>query len=276
MPIAVLEELCRLAQASFDKAKEVADAIQLSTHVEFSEVVKEAKHYSRTGARLLAREPGYENLEITLGVKAWGALLAFDLRDSSNLAAKMSPRDMYLIMHTYLPTVLAVIKKADGIVVGLRGDGAIACFGLVESGEGKPRVTKDQAGRAVAKACNCGDAIVKAVHLVVNGVLAKAKIGTEKIKVGVGKDELRVGVGIDVGDIVATKIGLGEAHELTAYGTAVNFCCKRSFGNDKVVLTKRARDMFPKEPGGKTQFPAYPDKDDAYILRYPDSHKTLG
>ena len=276
MPVARIKDLLRLAQTSFDEAKRVADAIHLSTHADFAEVLNEVKHYRRTGARILAHEPGYKHLEPFRGIKAWAALLAFDLRSSSKLAEKLSPRDMYLVMHTYLPTALAVVRKADGIVVGLRGDGAIACFGLVESGSDKTAVTKEQSEKAVSIACDCGDAIVKAVNLVVNAVLAKAKIGYEKIRVGVGKDRLLVGVGIDAGDIVATKIGLGEAHELTAYGTPVNRCCKRSFGNDMVVLTKRAKDMFPTRPGGRTRFPAYTDKQDAFILRYPASHATLG
>lgn len=267
MAVARLDDLIRLAQASFDLAKDAAESINLSTVARFEESVKYARAKSLSvNARLLSDEPGYDDLPTYRGIKAWGALLSFDMRRSSELAKKVSPRNMYIIMHTYLPTTLAVIQEGGGIVVGLRGDGAIACFGLVEVGEDRPRVTTKQAEEAVTAACDCGDAIVKAVQKAVNPVIEAGGI-----KVG----KLQVGVGIDVGEIVGTKIGLGEAHELTAYGNAVNQCCKRSFGNDAVILTKLAKDMFPKGDNGKTKFRAYPEREDAYVLHYPTSYNTL-
>jgi class 3 adenylate cyclase len=267
--IASLEELLDIAQDAFDQAMEVASTIKLSL---FTESVKYARTKSlRIGARLLAHEPSVEELGDFWGLRAWAALLSFDLRDSSTLAVDMAPRDVYAIMHTYLTTMLKVIEKSSGIVVGLRGDGAIASFGWVEVGDDKPRVTGKQAGTAVQIACDCGDAMVHAMKKVINPVLKKGGI---KIKIK-GRDKLQMGVGIDVGEIVATRIGLGEAHEFTAYGTAVNHCCKRSFGNDEVVLTKRAKDMFPKKKGGKTKFHRHATKEDAFILRYPDSYRTV-
>jgi hypothetical protein len=267
--IASLKELLDIAQDAFEKATEVADTIELSM---FSESVKYARAKSaRLGARLLACEPSVEDLDHFWGLKAWSALLSFDLRKSSELAIDMTPRDMYAIIHTYLTTMLAIIKNAEGIVVGLRGDGAIASFGWVEVGEGKPPVKEEQAKHAIGRACDCGDAMVKAMALVVNPVLKKGGIKSKVKSFG----KLKMGVGIDVGNIVATKIGLGEAHEFTAYGTAVNNCCKRSFGNDEVILTKRAKDVFPKKSGGKTMFHRHATKDDSFILHYPDTYKTL-
>jgi class 3 adenylate cyclase len=184
----------------------------------------------------------------------------------SQLAVKIGPRNMYIAMHTYLPTMLRIVEEFKGIVVGLRGDGAIACFGLVQAGDDQPRVTSEQAENAVRKACDCGDVMVKAMQKVVNPVLQYGKI--------MSGDGL-IGVGIDVGEIVATRIGIGEAHELTAYGTAVNTCCKRSCGNDLVILTKHAKKMFPKSKGGKTRFRPYLDKPDAFILRYPADYHVL-
>ncbi len=127
------------------------------------------------------------------------------------------------------------------------------------------RVKGEQAKAAVEKACDAGDAMVKAIDAVVN--LALREGGVE--------DGLQIGVGIDIGDIVATNIGLGKAHELTAYGSCVNNCCKRSFGNNAVILTHDAMRMFPSEPGGRTRFQRYPGVDDAYVLHYPDDYQTL-
>jgi hypothetical protein len=269
--------LLRTAQESFDRAKEAADAIRLSAapFEAFGEIVKNAAYRTKAlREQMLSDKPQYERLKPYMGLKAWGALASFDLRKSSELATLVSPRDMYLVMHTYLPTCLAVVEQSGGVVVGLRGDGAIVCFGLVDVGEGQA-VNRQQAETAVTAACDCGDAIVKAMQKVINPVLAREQIRKGKELVGVGRGQLQVGIGIDVGEIVATRIGLGGANELTAYGVAVNHCCKRSYGNDMVILTKRAKDTFPEATGGRTGFRLYPDKTDDYILRYPDDYNTL-
>lgn len=259
MVLTKLNDLLLFAQDCFDEADTAAKAIRLST---FSESVKNAKSY---GARLLADEPGFSDVHTFRGMRAWGALLAFDLRRSSARALALGPKDTYVTMHTYLPTMLSIVDSAGGVVVGLRGDGAIACFGLVDLTPEGMTVTTEQAERAVSKACDCGDAMVKAIDKVVNKVLVKGGV----------RGGLQVGVGIDVGNIVATNIGLGGARELTAYGNCVNKCCKRSCGNNLVILTLDARKMFPTSPGGRTKFRRYKDEADAFILRYPDGYHTL-
>ncbi len=273
-----LSDLRSTAQESYDKATSAADSIRLSRDkVEaFSESIKYAAgRVKALRESMLEDKPEYSELPTYKGLKAWGALLSFDLRNSSALAREVSPRDMYVIMHTYLPTALAVIEGFEGAVVGLRGDGAIASFGLVDTSEGQPPVAPKQAEHAVERACDCGDAIVKAVKRVVNPVLAKGAIKRKDGKtVGVGEGVLEVGVGIDVGDIVATRIGLSGANELTAYGTAVNECCKLSTGRDEVILTHRAREMFPKEEGGLTSFTRHRTKN-GFVLHYPPDYQTL-
>jgi class 3 adenylate cyclase len=168
VPIALIVDLLTFAQNCLDEAEKAAKTICLST---FNESIKYAKSYR---GRLLADEPGYSEVKTFWGMRAWGALLAFDLRKSSARALELGPRDTYLTMHTFLPTMLSLIDSAGGIVVGLRGDGAIACFGLVDQSEGKPKVSSEQASEAVQKACRCGDAMVKAIDAVVNKVLVEA------------------------------------------------------------------------------------------------------
>lgn len=260
MPIALIADLLTFAQDCLDEAEKAAKTIRLST---FNESIKCAKSYR---GRLLADEPGYSEVKTFWGMRAWGALLAFDLRKSTDRALELGPRDTYLTMHTYLPTMLSLIDSAEGIVVGLRGDGAIACFGLVDLTTEDEKVSSEQATDAVRQACRCGDAMVKAIDAVVNKVLEKAGI----------RGGMQVGVGIDVGKIVATNIGFGSASELTAYGNCVNKCCKRSCGNNMVILTQEAKRMFPKSEGGKTEFYRYKGEPDAFILRYPSTYKTLG
>src|SRR5262249_10080455 len=144
----------------------------------------------------------------------YAAILSFDIRKSTDRALRIGPRDTYITMHTYLPTMLKIIDEAKGLSVGLRGDGALACFGLVDTSE-SPRVTNEDCTRAVRRATNCAHAMIEAIDTVVNPVLLEGDI----------EGELRMGVGIDIGDIVATNIGLGDARDLTAYGNCVNKAC---------------------------------------------------
>lgn len=259
MAIAAVADLLRLAKRCRKEAEDAAKAIHLST---FTEAVKYAKSI---GARMLGDEPAYSELPPFRGLRAWGALLSFDLRRSSARALEVGPRDTYVTMHTYLPTMLSLVECAGGIVVGLRGDGAIACFGLVELTEAGRKVKTAEADFAVGKACDCGDAMVKAIDAVVNPVLKEGNV----------RGGLQVGVGIDVGEIVATNIGLGDAKELTAYGNCVNKCCKRSTGQNEVVLTLDAKNMFPTDPKGRTGFRRYRDEADAFVLHYPPDYRTL-
>jgi hypothetical protein len=263
MMIAQLAELLALAQGCFDAAKQAAKEIHLSESAQFSEITKNREKF---GARLLATEPGYAEIKPFSGMKAWGALLSFDLRKSTARALELGPRDTYLTMHTYLPTMLRIIEGAGGLVVGLRGDGAIACFGIIDLTNEEVRVTSKEAEKAVRAASDCGHAMVDAIDAVVNRVLRNSGV----------KGGLLVGVGIDVGQIVATNIGLDGARDLTAYGNCVNTCCKRSCGNNLVILTLEAKKMFPKGKGGRTKFARYKGKDDHFILHYPGDYKTLG
>jgi hypothetical protein len=267
MSVASIADLLSFARDCFYKAKKVAIDIKLPD-VSETKRFSEARQYMRTKASLslLADKEEYEDIPAFYGIRAWGSLLSFDLRKSSELAVRLGPRKMYCVLHTYMPTVLKVIERVEGDIVGLRGDGAIACFGLVPVGDGQSRVTQEQGETAIKAACRCGDAIVKTLQKVINPVLRTG---------GMIQDDLRVGVGIDVGEIVATRIGLRGVQELTAYGTPVNHCCKRSFGNDMVILTKRAKDTYPKKENGLKLFRPYPNKEDAFILRYPDTYQTL-
>src|SRR5262249_4851755 len=152
------------------------------------------------------------------------------------------PHATYITMHTFLPTMLSIVANVDGIVVGLRGDGAIACIGMVDSSperEGE-ELTNQKAARAVAKACQCGGAMVKAIDRGVNRVLREAGV----------EGGLQMGVGIDAGGFVATNIGLGNARDLTAYGDCVNAACKlSSVDNNSVMLTHYAKGIFPTKKG---------------------------
>ena len=197
-------------------------------------------------------------------------MLSFDLRQSCDLPVQLSTKNVYILIHTYLPTMIRIVTAAKGTVVGLRGDGAIAMFGVIKHHEDEHRtVSPTEANIAVRSACGCGGAIVEAMKKVVNPLLLESNI----IPSGFS---LEVGVGIDVGEFVATNIGLGTAHELTAYGPCVNTACKRAGqGKNQIVHTAAARKMYPVSANGTTKFKKHPTKRDVIFIVYPEAYSPF-
>jgi class 3 adenylate cyclase len=257
----IIDDLLDIAIQGFEKAKRTAEQIGLSASV------TENLKYARTGEpQFLSDRDEYKEIEEYHGLRAWCATLSFDIRRSTARALKIGPRDTFITMHTFLPTMLALAGRKGGSIVGLRGDGAIACFGLYEMYDRDTRVPPEKIGEGVKQAGICGDAMVRAVRQVVNPVLARGGV----------EAGLQIGVGIDLGEIVATNIGLGGARELTAYGDCVNHACKLNSGNDTVLLSRQARYTFPKGKGGKAGFRKHPTMHDAFILEYADEFDTIG
>ncbi len=264
-----LQEIDLFAKRCSARALLNATKIDLSnrTPKSFSENIRE--NYSRSGsarAHSLSDDPDLADLEPFEGSKGWGAALAYDLRESSKLAEELSPKAMYVLMHTYMSTMLEVLHQGGGQSAGLRGDGGISIIGRVELDQVGRTVTEEEGEEAVYLALDCGEAIRRAVELVLTPHLR----GLLKLK-----RDLLVGVGVDVGDFVITDIGVGSARELTAYGQCVNNAAKRAFGNNTSVFTNKAKGLFPTKPGGKWGFTPYPGVKDAHVPTYPPNRKPL-
>jgi len=272
MSIPSLADLMRAAREFRQQAEYEADAVNLATFESYAE--KHAAVYSRNATKslsLIGDLPTYRELQRFEAKKAWGALLCFDMRQSTDWEEELGARGNHVLLHTYLPVMLQIAEALDGELIGMRGDGAILCFGRVEQDDGAPPVTEEQGKKAMYAVCDCGDAMVKAMQKVVNPVLREAQIITDKALGG----RVKMGVGIDVGNFVCTRIGLPTAHDLTANGRPVNRCCKFAYGNDEVILSQRAYNLFPKRQGGKTRFRRDSRKAGAFILEYPESRRTL-
>lgn len=262
--IAHFEDLYQFANDSIDRASRAAEVARLPVS-EFSESRGHVEKFARNKSFdpiMLSTMPEYDHLEFFEAYRAWGAMMAFDLRNSSNMALEIGPRDTFITMHTYMRVMLRLIACAKGTVIGLRGDGAIGAFGLLEISDVK-QPTQKEYEKAIRTACDCGDAMVKSIDSIVNRALKEHGLPAG----------LRVGVGIDTGNIVVTRIGLGDAQDVTVYGPPINQACKRSNGNNEVVLSHRAEDVFPTSTGGQVKFRRRgPD----YVLHYPSSYKTIG
>jgi class 3 adenylate cyclase len=271
MSLPSFAELLAAAREFRQQAEDEADAVNLAT---FSYAEKHAAVHNHSESKsllLIGDLPTYRELQRFEAKKAWGAMLCFDMRESTEWDEELGARGSHILLHTYLPVMLTIAEGLSGELVGMRGDGAILCFGRVEQDDGAPAVTEEQCKKAMYAVYDCGHAMVGAIQKVINPVLREAQIITSKTLDG----RVKMGIGVDVGNFVCTRIGLPTAHDLTANGRPVNRCCKFAYGDDEVILSHRARDLFPKKKGGTTRFHPDSRKKGAFILQYPKTYKTL-
>jgi class 3 adenylate cyclase len=239
--IADFDEIWEFAEANLAEAGVAATTIQFSTE-------KYAKHLQEDRGSIRASyvgsEPEYAKLTTNYGMSAWAVVLSVDMRGSSPRAIKVGAKDTYLTMHTYLPTMGELVARADGLIVGLRGDGLFAAFGLTKTGKNEKLVTPEVAEAAVKAATRCGKAMQEAVAEIINPLLNDHDM----------HGDVSIGVAIDVGDVVVTRIGLRDANEVTAYGPPVNEACKLTSKTNDILLTSDAHRMYPTTKGGRMRF----------------------
>jgi class 3 adenylate cyclase len=148
------------------------------------------------------------------------AVLAVDMRGSTRLAEQNTADGMFVLVQCFIPLLAFAVHQLRGEVIGLRGDGLIAAFGF-----------GDQHWRpGTNRAYESGMIMIEAVRDELRPFLLKQSIPVP----------LGIGVGIDCGEVTFTKIGLGDALEVTAYGSAVNTAAKNSKLVNKVWLSKSA------------------------------------
>ena len=267
MPISIsLSELVDFAADCAMRSKTVADARNLPGPVRksFSErpVNLSANAQESASIQEIAE---FGTLDDYDGKRAWAAFLSFDMRKSSKRAVKFGAKSMYIAMHTYMSTLLTVVRHAEGTVVGLRGDGAIVMFNPLHMANSDTRVPEAGMKRCVREACACGTAIVEATVKAVNPALRRYDI-----------PDIQVGVGIACGEFVATRIGIERAYDLTAYGQCVNDACHKSeYGSNGVYVTKSAKLLIPVTKGGTANFTEHLHDSNAYHLIYPPEHTAF-
>src|SRR5579859_1612288 len=145
-----INEIARLVVRNIASASRVADAIQLNT-----------RNFSAKTATMVADMPAYRKLPLGYATKTWAATLFVDLRDSTERAMRIGARDTLITMQAYIPAIAQVIGDTDGYIVGFRGDGIFAAFGLDER-------DADERGSAVMRAASCGKAMIDVTQKVIN------------------------------------------------------------------------------------------------------------
>ena len=100
----------QFAEEQFDLAHEGASTIKFSLQAKSlsrSEVLTE--QYGSVTANALVDNPEYESLKQGYGKSVWSVMLAVDLRGSTSRAVEIGPKNTYLTMHTFLPTLINLV-----------------------------------------------------------------------------------------------------------------------------------------------------------------------
>jgi class 3 adenylate cyclase len=247
-----LKDLFEFAQQRFNTAEVAATELFESF----------AEQYQRKQLSLVANIPRFRALPVGYGVQVWAAILFVDLRSSSRLADLHGPKITYLTMHTFLPTVARLVVECGGRLVGFRGDGLFGAFGVDDDGKNPDGMNE---GKEVRKAVRCGKAMLEATEEVVARILKDNGL----------PQDLRIGVGIAAGKVVVTSIGLREAFEVTAYGSAVNHAAHLSGRNGDVMITANARRIYPKGKGGTMGFRSISGVTAGLKVVYPKDYRAI-
>lgn len=253
--ITTLQDVRDFVRNRLDVANRVAESAGLERRTLTASVEMYNKSFS------LNEHIQIPEMPLGFGTKAWAAILFVDLRNSSKRAEKYGERDTYLTMHAYLPTMAHLVSQASGIVVGYRGDGLFAAFGL--SLEGTNSIALNE-GHEVRNAVDCAKSMIEAVDEAVEPELRSYDV----------PGDLQVGCGIDASKVVLTRIGLHENSESTAYGNAVNKASKLSGGSGEVVVSAGARNLYPKGKGGRIGFARH-WKLEGLRVEFPSGYQVL-
>jgi len=245
------EELAKIVNDNIIRAREVAGILKLSAVHNFAASLAEERS-------MVADLPVPRALRLGWATKAWCGILFVDLRGSTERARLLGPAKTYITMHALLPALAHVVADSSGYIVGFRGDGLFACFGIDDRGENPAEMDKEAKENAVRDAGCCGATMVEAVGDVINPLLNEYD----------NSGDLVLGLGLDAGEVVFTKIGLHNAHEVTAYGDAVNNASKLASKSKGSVRTSPGIvRLYPTGPNGQVTADITPEGD--YLLNFP-------
>lgn len=258
--LSTIPEVRDFASKCLATAEHVADSIQLKAAASI-----QASLNTKYGKRF---EDELPEMPRFFGWKAWAVILSVDLRKSSVRAVDVGPRGTYMSMHTYLPTMAELVNSNAGMVIGLRGDGLFAGFGVTKWDDVRKKypIEEDEITESVRSASKCGKAMIESTDEVLEPLFNEKKISSKLA------GPLQIGVGIDLGEIVITNIGIEEASERTAYGPAVNNACKLTAGNSEIRMTKQARDVYPKSENGRMRFRLFQNY---HRIEHPPDYRVL-
>lgn len=164
----------------------------------------------------LRKARGGADIELTV--------LFADVRGSTGLAERLSAREFRVLLERFYALASRAIERHDGIVDKFLGDGVMALFIPVLTGE-------DHAGRAIAAGAE---------------LLAMAE------RSDLVSEGLRIGAGIHRGTAFAGVMGAAERLDFTALGDTVNIAARLGAlaGPGELLVSRTAWDASARDVDG--------------------------
>lgn len=212
------------------------------------------KHREFTASAISDVVPGFDADKLEFGSYDKGnfAVLFVDMRKSTERAEKVGAEKTFLTMHVFLTALLETIKYYDGKVIDIMGDGIMVFWG------GKAARKEDNMvkTKAIQNAGLCGLDMLTVREKVINKIIKDESLGSF----------INIGIGVTFDSVVVTKIGIEDTYDVKAFGNCINTASKYADEMwNKVKVSKKVRNEWPKGDGGKISFSS--EKDGYSITR---------
>lgn len=198
--------------------------------------------------------PGFDADKLEFGSygKENFAVLFVDMRDSTNRAQDVGPEKTFLTMHVFLTALLEVVKCYKGKVIDIMGDGLMVFWG----GEEARKEDNMVKSLAIKNAGLCGRDMLIIREKVINKIIEDEDLGRP----------INIGVGVTFDSVIVTKIGIPGSYDVKAFGDCINTASKYADKTvNKVKVSKKVRNEWPKSKGGKIRFTSVNGEDAFYL-----------
>jgi class 3 adenylate cyclase len=198
--------------------------------------------------------PGFDADKLEFGSydKENFAVLFVDMRDSTKRAQDVGAEKTFLTMHVFLTALLEVVKCYKGKVIDIMGDGLMVFWGGEEAREEDNMIKRF----AVKNAGLCGRDMLLIREKVINKIIKDEDLGRP----------INIGVGVTFDSVIVTKIGIPGSYDVKAFGDCINTASKYADKTvNKVKVSKKVRNEWPKSKGGKIRFTSVNGEDAFYL-----------
>lgn len=174
------------------------------------------------------------------------------MRNSTLRAQTVGAEKTFLSMHVYLTALLEVVNHYNGKVIDIMGDNLMVFWGGREAREEDNMVKT----LAVKNAGLCGRDMLVVREKVINEIIIKESLGAP----------ISIGIGVTFDSVIVTKIGIPGSYDVKVFGDCINTASKYSSKViNRVKVSKKVKDLWPKSPNGKIHFTSI-NGEDAYYL----------
>ena len=174
------------------------------------------------------------------------------MRDSTKRAQDVGAEKTFLTMHVFLTALLEVVKCYKGKVIDIMGDGLMVFWGGEEAREEDNMIKRF----AVKNAGLCGRDMLLIREKVINKIIKDEDLGRP----------INIGVGVTFDSVIVTKIGIPGSYDVKAFGDCINTASKYADKTvNKVKVSKKVRNEWPKSKGGKIRFTSVNGEDAFYL-----------